>query len=230
MKKTSWLILLALIFAFCFSLFFTDGVSMAASKRPKINVKRLTLSKNESYTLRVYNMKKKHTVSFSSDDTNIVSVRPGKGTRPKTATIYAVNNGSATIRTTVYNKKGRVIRSLKTNVKVTPYGISIKFTKKKVNLNVDETEKLSYIIKPNTSQEMPVFESSDTSIATINSRGIVTALAPGEVTITATLLSTGQKVHCHIVIAETDTNDSDSMPPGQQIRKRNPDYCTNNTL
>lgn len=202
MRQTKvFIISLALLFCSAFMLPASTG--QCAAKPAKINVKKLNLTKNEEYTLRIYNMRPGQTVSFTSDNEEIVSVKQ-KNPRIKSAAITAQNTGTAVVRADIYNRKGRLIRSLKTTVKVTPYGISIKFTQKKVNLKVSDIRKLSFIIKPNTSQELPLFESSNTDIVMINSKGVVTALASGEAYITATLLSSGQRVRCRIIVDKSD--------------------------
>ena len=60
--------------------------------------------------------------------------------------------------------------------------------KNQVSVPLSQRTRLETIIKPNTSAERPVFESSDESIAIVNSRGVVMGVSPGTVTITATLL------------------------------------------
>lgn len=207
---------------FIFSLFFLctitvlaqSGSASCAPKKPKINVRKLTLTKGNDYTLRVYNLKKKQSVRFTSDDKTIVSLAEKSGeqnTRAKSAVITATGIGSTTIRASVYSSKGKVVRTLKTRVHVTPYAVSIKFTEKKVKLEVSQTMKLSVIIKPNTSQELPVFSTSNADIVTVNSKGLLTAAAPGEAVITATLLSSGQKVQCRVQVIPSSEEDEEEF-------------------
>lgn len=212
MRRKFLFIFLALIL--CASIVVPANGADSASKKTKINVKKLTLTKNENYTLRVYNMKKNQTVKFVSDNETIVMVNEQRNmskVSDKSADITAVNVGSTFVRANIYSKKGKLMRSLKTRVKVTPYAISIKFTQKKVNLNVSDTAKLSVIIKPSTSQELPLFSTSDPDVVTINSKGVITAVSPGEAVITATLLSNGQKATCTVCVLpeEEDSPDHD---------------------
>lgn len=197
------LLILSLTLSFCCVWMLQTSVGECAAKSAKINIKKLNLAKTEEYTLRIYNMRAGQTVIFTSDNENIVSIEQ-KSPRIKSAVITAQNTGTTVIRASIFNRKGRLTRNLKTTVKVTPLGISIKFTHKKVNLKVFDTRKLTCIVKPNTSQEAPLFESSNTDIVMINSKGIVTALAPGEAYITATLLSSGQRVRCRIIVDKPD--------------------------
>ncbi len=175
-----------------------DAFAAKKNKYIRMNVKSVTLSKNGMYKLRLYNTKKRQTIVFSSDNESIATVT--STTQPKLAVVTAVNPGNTYVRATISNSRGRVVRTLKVKVKVTPYAVSVKFGKKKIYLNETKNTKLNTIIKPNISQEIPLYESSDTDVATVNSRGVVTAVAVGEAVITATLLSSGQSASCTIVV------------------------------
>ncbi len=176
----------------------SDAFAAKKNKYIRMNVKSVTLSKNGMYKLRLYNTKKRQTIVFSSDNESIATVT--STTQPKLAVVTAVNPGNTYVRATISNSRGRVVRTLKVKVKVTPYAVSVKFGKKKIYLNETKNTKLNTIIKPNISQEIPLYESSDTDVATVNSRGIVTAVAAGETVITATLLSSGQSASCTVVV------------------------------
>lgn len=202
----------ALVFAFVFSVtaIARPAAGSCSPKKTKLNVKKLTLTKNDTYTLRVYNLKKKYTVKFVSADDNIVSVK--ENTNKKTAVITAVNLGTVQVRANIYNRKDKLVRSLKTSVKVTPFAVSIKFAQKKVKLTPNDTTKLSVIIKPRTSHEVPLFESSNPDVVTVNSKGIITAIAPGNAVITATLLSSGQKASCDVVVVVPPSHSPSPQP------------------
>lgn len=176
----------------------SDAFAAKKNKYIRMNVKSVTLSKNGMYKLRLYNTKKRQTIVFSSDNESIATVT--STTQPKLAVVTAVNPGNTYVRATISNSRGRVVRTLKVKVKVKPYAVSVKFGKKKIYLNETKNTKLNTIIKPNISQEIPLYESSDTDVATVNSRGIVTAVAAGEAVITATLLSSGQSASCTVVV------------------------------
>lgn len=176
----------------------SDAFAAKKNKYIRMNVKSVTLSKNGMYKLRLYNTKKRQTIVFSSDNESIATVT--STTQPKLAVVTAVNPGNTYVRATISNSRGRVVRTLKVKVKVTPYAVSVKFGKKKIYLNETKNTKPNTIIKPNISQEIPLYESSDTDVATVNSRGIVTAVAAGEAVITATLLSSGQSASCTVVV------------------------------
>lgn len=176
----------------------SEAFAAKKNKYIRMNVKSVTLSKNGMYKLRLYNTKKRQTIVFSSDNESITTVT--STTQPKLAVVTAVNPGNTYVRATISNSRGRVVRTLKVKIKVTPYAVSVKLGKKKIYLNETKNTKLNTIIKPNISQEIPLYESSDTDVATVNSRGIVTAVAAGEAVITATLLSSGQSASCTVVV------------------------------
>ena len=176
----------------------SEAFAAKKNKYIRMNVKSVTLSKNGMYKLRLYNTKKRQTIVFSSDNESIATVT--STTQPKLAVVTAVNPGNTYVRATISNSRGRVVRTLKVKIKVTSYAVSVKLGKKKIYLNETKNTKLNTIIKPNISQEIPLYESSDTDVATVNSRGIVTAVAAGEAVITATLLSSGQSASCTVVV------------------------------
>lgn len=183
---------------------FSGNCASGAVKKTKLNVKKLTLTKNDTYTLRVYNLKKRYSVRFASDNEAVVSVSVPSA-RSKSAQITAVNVGSTTVRAQIYNRKDKLVRTLKTTIKVTPYAISIKFQQKNVKLNPNDSMRLPVIIKPSTSQEVPLYQSSDPDVVTVNSKGIITAIAPGNAVITATLLSNGQKATCKVSVLPSES-------------------------
>ena len=158
----------------------SDAFAAKKIKYIRMNVKSITLSKNGMNKLRLYNTKKRQTIVFSSDNEAVATVV--STTQPKLAVVTAVNPGNTYVRATISNSRGRVVRTLKVKVKVTPYAVSVKFGKKKIYLNETKNTKLN------------------TDVATVNSRGIVTAVAAGEAVITATLLSSGQSASCTVVV------------------------------
>lgn len=186
-----------------------DALAAKKNKYIRMNVKSISLSKNGVYKLRLYNTKKKQTIVFSSDDEMVADV-VSTTTQSKQAIVTAVNPGNTYVRATISNSRGRVVRNLKVKVKVTPYAVSVKFGQKKLSLTENENAKLNTIIKPNVSQELPVYESSNTDVATVNSRGVVTAVAAGEAIVTATLLSSGQSAECSVVVKPES---AETLPP-----------------
>ena len=201
MKNRLFYLMFFCFFAFAVAITAQSATGNCAPKKTKLNIKKLTLTKNDTYTLRIYNSKKKQTVNFVSDDPNIVSVKEN-ASNGKSAVVTAVNIGTTCVRAHIYIRKSKLVRTLKTTIRVAPLAVSIKFAQRKIHLNVSDTMKLSVLIKPNLSQELPLFKSSNDDVVTVNSKGIITAIAPGHATLTATLLSSGQKVKCDVYVHE----------------------------
>lgn len=212
MKKK---ILSLLVFSLVFSSLLIGSSALSAPKKPipKLNVKKLNMTVGSTFQIRVYNLKKNQKVTYTSSRSDTAAVTT-EYTNGKRAHITAFAIGSTTITATVYNgkKKGR---SLKCKVKVSPNAVGLKFMKRQTTIQAGQKIRLETIIKPNTSEEKPIFESQDPSIATVNSRGIVTGVSPGTVTITATLLSCDLSTSCTITVlpsGEASVKPKKSMP------------------
>lgn len=201
-KKVALLLAFALVFSFVFS----GNTVWASSKKPKLNVKKLNMTVGGTFQIRVYNMKKKYKVTYVSSNVDVATVKVDS-TNKKRASISALSVGSSTITVTIKKAK-KVVRTLKCKVKVSPSAVSIKFMKRQAKLDIGEKMRLETIIKPNTSMEQPVYESDDPDIATVNSRGLITGISPGTVTITATLLSCDITTTCIITVLPEKTDDS----------------------
>lgn len=212
-KKVALLLAFALVFSFVFS----ENAALAAPKKPKLNVKKLNMTVGGTFQIRLYNLKKKQKVTYASSDIEVATVKADSSNK-KRAVISALSVGSSTITATV--KKGKkVVRTLKCKVKVSPSAVSIKFMKRQARLGVGQKMRLETIIKPNTSMEQPVFKSDDPNIATVNSRGLITGISPGTVTITATLLSCDVTATCTITVLPEKPDDSAKFQKSSMIRE-----------
>ena len=195
-----------LVFVLLISMVLPAGTSFAAGKRPKLNMKKLNMTVGSTFSLRVYNAKKKHKITFTSSKPSIATVKT-ETQNARYASVSALAIGSSVITVTV--KKGKkVVRNLKCRVRVSPNAVSIKFMKNEVSVPLSQRTRLETIIKPNTSAERPVFESTDESIAIVNSRGVVMGVSPGTVTITATLLSRNLTASCVVTVLPDSTTSS----------------------
>lgn len=220
-KKVSKLLVFVLIFSSV--LLLCDTTSQAAAKKAKLNMKKLNMTAGSTFCLRVYNLKKKQKVTYTSSNPE-VAVAEGITNSGKRATITAQSIGSTTVTATV--KKGKkVVRRLKCRVNVSPSGVSIKFLKRTIHLDSLDRFRLTPIIKPNTSTEQPIFESANPFVATVSSSGVVTALAPGVTTITATLLSTNQTAKCTIKVSAVQESEPDEKPKKKKSDSSG-DYAT----
>jgi len=195
-----------LVFVLLISLVLPAGTSYAAVKKPKLNMKKLNMTVGSTFSLRVYNAKKKQKITFTSSKPSVATVKPD-AVNVRCASVSALAVGSSVITVTVKRKK-KVVRTLKCRVRVSPNAVSIKFMKNQVSVPLSQRMRLETIIKPNTSAEKPVFESSDVSIATVNSRGVIYGISPGTVTITATLLSRNLTASCVVTVLPDSTTSS----------------------
>jgi len=197
---------LAFVLVVCTAILLCDTTTYAAQKRPKLNIKKLNMTVGNTFCLRMYNVKKKHKVTFVTSNSDVVSL--GEQTSKKRIYIIAQNIGSATVTATVTKGK-KIIRKQKCRIRVSPMGMSIKFPRKKIHMHLGNQFFLEPIIKPNASTEQPIFESDNPSVVRVSSLGVVTALAPGSATITATLLSTNQIAKCKIIVRPLPDDDED---------------------
>lgn len=189
---------------------FTGDISHAAiSKSPRLNIKNLSLTKNRTYKLRVYNIGREYSVSFQSSDTDIAII---KSIKKNSCTIKAKSSGQSVITATVNDENDEVVSELKCNVTVTPPAVSVKFCKKKLKLAVGQVRKVKVSKKPLNSFEQPRFSSDDPSIASISSNGTVTAHAAGKTIIRASIAN-GKGSVCKITVidgTEPENPDDDS--------------------
>ena len=132
--------------------------------------------------------------SVSSSDEKIVkaSFKGSKitlksGSKSGKAKVTVTMKSGATASCTVYVQKGKVVT---TKLTINESNVTI-LTKKSIQLEAERN--------PITATEKITWSSSDTSIATVNSKGKVTAKKSGKVTITAKT-SNGKKDTCKIIV------------------------------
>lgn len=201
---------LAFVLVLCTAILLCDTTCQAAKNRPKLNIKKLNMTVGSKFCLRVYNVKKKHKVTFTTSNADVASLETQKNR--KRVYVIAESIGSATVTATVTKGK-KIVRKQKCRIKVSPMGMSIKFPRKKIHLQLGDHFFLEPIIKPNTSTEQPIFESDNPSVIRVSSLGVVTALAPGSATITATLLSTNQTAKCKIIVKPLPEVEEENSEP-----------------
>ena len=158
-------------------------------KTLKLNKTKLTLELKKTYKLKATVTPSNATnkkVSWKSSDSKIVAVSNGKLTAKKV--------GSANIAVATSNGK---IAICKVTVKIGVKKVTL--NKKKVTLGVKETFTLKTTITPKNATNKKVKWTSDKkNIATVNSKGVVTAKKAGKAKITATV--DGKKVSCTVTV------------------------------
>lgn len=132
----------------------------------RLNLKSVTLVKGKSFTLKVYNLGANSKVNFKSDDAEVASVSDD-------GTITANKVGSTVVTVTI--KDGIDKTTLTCDVSVGPAAISVKWTKERVYVGLNNDDVLKVIIKPDNTTEVARFSSYDSSIATVSSGGRITA-------------------------------------------------------
>ncbi|MRI00429.1 T9SS type A sorting domain-containing protein [Kriegella sp. EG-1] len=133
-------------------------------------------------------------VTWTSSDTSIATVNTngvvrGRATGDATITATTTDGGfSATAQLTISAKPISV-----TGITVDPTSASIQ---------VDETTTIQAIIAPtNATNKSVTWTSSDTSIATVNTNGVVRGIATGDATITATTTDGGFSATAQLTIS-----------------------------
>lgn len=165
----------------------------------KINIKNKSLVKDTSYTLKIYNLSDGQKVSYKSKDSSIASVN-------KDGEITGNGLGTTIIFVTVKGGSKKSV-SFECNVTVGPPAISVALTKRELTITQGKKRSLKAILKPNNTVEEVFYTSSDTSIATVDFSGRVSAVSSGEAIITA-YINTQLKDAC-IISVTTEIIDSE---------------------
>lgn len=168
----------------------------------KLNVNSKSMVLDETYTIKVYRSTDNQKISFKSSDSSIVSV---KKTDDKEGRITAKDVGDAVI--TVSVKEGfRTVATLKCSISVTPPAVSIKLIvggkNGKVEVSLGDRKYIKYELKPATTSETPRFISSDSDVATVSSKGVITGISPGHATIYA-CIDNGKYDLCSVYVTRS---------------------------
>lgn len=148
----------------------------------KLNKSSLTLGKGESYTIKANG-----NATWSSSNTNILTVSNGKITAKNTGTAMIVAKG---------------LNGSKANCMVTVRNApnSISLNKTNLTLGIGETYDLDSRLPNNTASFSIKYSSDNSSTASVVSAGgLVTAKKEGTATITATTYN-GKKVNCTVTV------------------------------
>ena len=148
----------------------------------KLNKSSLTLGKGESYTIKANG-----NATWSSSNTNILTVSNGKITAKNTGTAMIVAKG---------------LNGSKANCMVTVRNApnSISLNKTNLTLGIGETYDLDSRLPKNTASFSVKYSSDNSSTASVVSAGgLVTAKKEGTATITATTYN-GKKVNCTVTV------------------------------
>ena len=171
----------------------------ASTEEPFLKKKDASILTGTSSTLTVYNVPDNSDVSYKSSDETILTVTPGED---NTCEFTGAEVGTAIITIKIQEPVFLFVTNtytLKFTVEVTPKAVSVKFRKSQYLLDTGESKKLQYTLKPRITDEIPKFESSDSNIVSVSSKGKIYAKAKGTAYITATI-SNGSYDKCKLTV------------------------------
>ena len=180
----------------------TCSVTVKAATVPvmgvSLNTTSLSLTEGETQTLTATVSPSNATdksVTWSSNNTSVATVS-------STGVVTAKSAGSAII--TVTTKDGSKTATCSVTVKaktVSVTGVSLDYTS--LTMTEGETQTLTATISPSNATDKSVtWSSSNTSVATVSSAGVVTAKAAGTVTITVKTNDGNKTATCIVTVQE----------------------------
>ena len=153
-------------------------------------------------------------VKFVSSDNTIAQVNLNLN-KDNTFTVVPLTKGTATITATLYDRNNREVTksTFTVTVKQPVTKITIKANNKVVNNNVINIKKVNGRAKLNVSvapanadDKRVTYKSSDTSVATVNSKGLITAKKIGYTTITIASNDGNVKTTVKVTVGDTATS------------------------
>ncbi len=177
----------------------------------KLNVQKKSMVTGSSFQLKLYNMKDSHKASFSSSDSDVVSVTEyGCLTALQSASNQDDAQRTATISVTVRDSETGKSVTLTCDVTVGPRAESIKFIcADTLYLKVGEKRTPSVSVKPKNSTDQPVYISTNTSVVKVSSSGRITAKSEGTAKIFA-MVSSGKFSSITVVVSAADDTEEES--------------------
>lgn len=196
-------LLLVMVMMLTFSSVITREVS--ANGIPYINYKSVYVVEGKTFKVKLMNLPKGAKVKWKSSNKKVATVKAGK--------IKGVGGGNCKV-TAIYNKKKytckvKVQRDL--TVKTTKFKavtfnmINLKMDVQKI-IYTDEAapvyaeKKGQFQLKVYNTKKSVKWKSSNTKIATVNKKGLVTAKSKGKCKITATV--SGKKISCDVTVTD----------------------------
>lgn len=177
----------------------------APEEKYSLNVITSDLLLDESFTLSVDGVTDEE-VSFKSQDNNIVSITSGESNTSCQCSGEAVGKTSVTVK---IKEKGFLFfksttTQLTCRVTVSPKATSVRCAQKTLRLTVGSKKKLTVIMRPSITTEVPQFVSSDIEVATVSETGNIIAKSKGTAIITATIQN-GNTSSCRVTVTKNST-------------------------
>lgn len=194
MKITKRVIAIVMVLVFCLT---SISVSVSAATKTHLNKSKTVITLGGSYNLKLISSTNKvitsKKVSWKSSNAKIVKVNSnGK--------IYGISKGKATI-SSKYNGK-----TYKCTVTVKP--ASRKYASKTLYVGSKITQTLTSPSGKKISSSKITWTTSNKKVATVSSKGTITAKGKGKATITAKYL--GEKYSCTITVKSKSYSSSSS--------------------
>ncbi len=135
-------------------------------------------------------------VSWSSDNNAVATV-------DSNGLVTALATGSATI--TVTTLDGAKTASCNITISSSPIAVTaVSVNPNSANLTVNGSQQLTASVEPSNATNKAVsWSSNNTAVATVDSNGLVTALATGSATITVTTLDGAKTASCNITVSSS---------------------------
>ena len=133
---------------------------------PRLNINKVSIVRDKTFSLKVYNLNNTARISFKSDNPEIASV-------DSDGLITAKNVGTTTIIATI--RDGSRTTNLECDVTVGPPAFSVTMTRSRIILGPKDVSQLRVILKPSNTVEDAKFSSNDSSIASVSTGGRITA-------------------------------------------------------
>lgn len=179
----------------CFSLAYQGG-----GKPVKFKYHAKLLFQGDSCVVSLQNVKDNMSVVFRSSDSSVLTV---KKLSDSSCRVTGMGYGSAKVMAHVTKNNGFFLfdetETIDTKFKISPKAASVRFRLNQKKITVQSSAKLSMTIRPSISKETPVFQTQNSKIASVSSKGIVTGKKAGKTYITATIRN-GKSAKCKIIV------------------------------
>ena len=150
-------------------------------------------------------------VTWSSDNQNVATVN-------QNGEVTAVSAGDATIKVTTEDGEFEATCSVTVNSAATVPVESVSLDKTSLGLTEGETAQLTATVEPeDASNKNVTWESSNTSVATVDANGEVTAVSAGTATITVTTVDGGKTDTCTVTVREEAPDRPVNLPDTHSI-------------
>lgn len=158
------------------------------------------LLQGDSCIVTLRNVKNNMSVSFRSSDSSVLTV---KKLSDSSCRVTGTGYGNAKVIARITTDSGFFLFdetvSIQSKFTVSPKAASIRFRAKQKKITVQSSVKLAMTIRPSISKEKPIFQTQNSRIAIISSKGVVTGKKVGKTYVTASI-GNGKTAKCKIIV------------------------------